>query len=125
AKALVHPAVSDVWKQFIGVHSSGRFARQVFELFVEHLPVTMRLDKTIPDFPRVGIRGIDAAADTDLLLDAQISLNTPVLETSSVKGPHVDRAVALYAGLYYLRGLDDTSEGGELELYRRKPGVPV
>ncbi len=34
----------------------------------------------------------------------------------------MDRPVALYAGLYYFRMDGDDSTGGDLELYRFKPG---
>lgn len=35
-------------------------------------------------------------------------------------GPHLDREVALYAGLLYFRVDGDDSSGGDLELYRFK-----
>ena len=40
-------------------------------------------------------------------------------------GPHVDREVALYAGLFYMRDDHDDSEGGDLELYRFNRGTDV
>ena len=61
-----------------------------------------------------------AFADCEVLLDAQVCVNTPVLRAaSSVRGPHVDKPNKLFAGLYYLRPPGDTTTvGGELQLYR-------
>ena len=36
---------------------------------------------------------------------------------SKVRGPHVDNPVEIFGGLFYLRDNDDTSQGGDLEIY--------
>ena len=61
----------------------------------------------------------------DIALDCQFTYGTPVDVRSRSIGPHVDREVALYAGLFYMRDDDDDSEGGDLELYRFNPGSEV
>ena len=47
-----------------------------------------------------------------------VAYGAPVDVRSRSIGPHVNREVALYAGLFYMRDDDDDSEGGDLELYR-------
>jgi hypothetical protein len=53
---------------------------------------------------------------------ATFGINTPVTAPSSVRGAHVDSWHKLFVGLFYLRRPDDESTGGDLILYRRKPG---
>src|SRR5262249_17573323 len=118
ADSLRDPELADEWRSFVRGHTSTAFAHRLFEIFAEHLPDAVRATPHRSGWPRAGIRGVDGKDVTDVLLDAQISVNTPVRTLSTVKGPHVDRPVALFAGLYYLRSPDDTSTGGDLEIYR-------
>ena len=53
---------------------------------------------------------------------ATLALNTPVRQVTSVRGPHVDSPHKCYVGLFYLRHPADRSTGGDLELFRWKPG---
>jgi hypothetical protein len=118
-RSLRSGELPDIWREFIECHVSPSFARQVFDLFDEHLeePVRRRVNAT--PAPRYGVRGFDDNANRRILLDAQVVLNTPVTEAvTSVKGPHVDRPRTFYGATYYLRSKDDTSEGGALQLLR-------
>ena len=45
------------------------------------------------------------------------SINTPVLEASSVRSAHLDNLNKLFTGLFYMKQDDDKSTGGDLELY--------
>jgi len=53
-------------------------------------------------------------------LESTYSYNTPTLETSSVRGPHLDHYDKIFFGLFYLRDENDYSEGGDLVLYKWK-----
>lgn len=119
--SLHDPALSPLWKDFVRLHASATFAHQVFDLFDHLLPPALApIVRTDPP-PTVGVRNVDDYSSVRMLVDAQIGMNTPVTaEATSVKGPHVDRARALYGGLFYLRHPDDECEGGNLELYRFK-----
>ena len=64
------------------------------------------------------MRNRDEFADHDLLMDAQISGNTPVVEPSSVKTVHIDSNNKLLTGLLYLRAPEDDSVGGDLDIVR-------
>jgi hypothetical protein len=118
AASLADPRLSDAWRAIVREHTSTAFAHGLFGIFADHLPAEVARARRRPGWPRAGIRGIDGKDVTDVLLDAQISVNTPVATPGTVKGPHVDRGVALFAGLFYLRPATDTSTGGDLELYR-------
>ena len=54
----------------------------------------------------------------DVMLDCQFVINSPVVEATTVRGPHLDRPHTLFAALLYFRAPEDESTGGDLELYR-------
>ena len=117
--------ITPLWQEFVKVHTSQLFLEEIINLFTEEiLKVYPDFDQKIGDLAQLksGIRNIDNFEDKNVLLDAQICVNTPVVATpSSVRGPHVDNANKLFAGLYYLRDpRDTTSTGGNLEIHRYK-----
>ncbi len=121
-------SVSKLWKSFIERHVSNDFLEEFVDLFGEHIR------KEHPSFEqkveklrelKCGIRKIDTFTDKDVLLDAQICINTPVSgNPSSVRGPHIDDPRKFLTGLFYLRHPDDDSSGGDLELYKLKNNHP-
>lgn len=121
-----NPDVSARWKEFIAYHSSSAFLQELLEIFAEHLPIEypdVALFKGPLKNVRAGVRNVQTHDEADVLLDAQICVNTPVVgQASSVRGPHFDLPDKLYAGLFYLRHPDDDSTGGDLQLYTFKSG---
>jgi len=123
-KVAESDGVSDVWKQFIEANSSQAFLDKFIELFGDHIP------KYFPDFEekfgpvnklRAGVRNKDQHQKGQILLDAQIAVNTPVIKKpSSVKIAHVDNSNKLFSGLFYLRPDIDDSVGGSLQIYKYK-----
>ena len=104
---------SPLWKSFIKYHSSREFYKELIEIFKPHLS-----DKDYYFYSNLstGIRGIHQHSKDQILLDAQISINTPVRSESSVRKAHVDNTNKLFSGLFYLRSKDDVSKGGDLEI---------
>ena len=118
--------ISDVWKEFICFHRSSYFLSQFLHVFREHLLKDNALRVfTDRDNLRAGRRRIHLPGDTDVLMEAQISINTPVNESGSVLGVHVDNSNKLFAGLFYLRKPEDDSVGGNLRLYSWKKGYTM
>lgn len=125
--ALIEPEVyPPEWVAFMAYHLSDAFFRDILKLFVGHF-------RTIyPDFERrMGKRFEDmtvgprvADAKTDIRLDCQFCVNSPVTTPSSVRGPHIDGSRKLFNALLYLRLDEDDSVGGDFELYRPK-GTPL
>jgi len=125
-KALDNPAISPLWRAFVHAHTSQQFLDQLVGIFADQIRALY------PDFERAyapldrlrrGIRNRDSFDDADVLLDAQISINTPVQRrASSVRGLHLDRPNKLFVGLFYMRHSADTSQGGDLELGRYRDG---
>lgn len=121
--------MSQLWRDVVRAHVSQSFLDRALQLFGDHISAAY------PSFEqqfrplgslKAGIRRQQTFDDVDVLLDAQISLNTPVTgEATSVRRGHVDASNKLFVGLLYLRHPDDDSTGGDLELYRYATDRPV
>ncbi|KAK3289527.1 hypothetical protein CYMTET_3049, partial [Cymbomonas tetramitiformis] len=76
--ALEHAKVPDLWKDFVAYHVSRDFYDEVHALFASDIQRTHPLKRGY----QTGMRFRDEAT-SDVLLDAQIAINTPVKERSS------------------------------------------
>ncbi len=116
--------VAGLWRDFVAYHSSQEFLDEIMSLFGDAIHALYP-----HQFPsrvslralRAGVREVHDFDECDILMDAQISGNTPVQEASSVRGTHVDAGSKLYSALYYLRDENDDSRGGDLTISRFKP----
>jgi hypothetical protein len=125
--SLDDPRISALWREFVAHHVSQAFFARVVDLFGPHLRrmhggLEERSGKPIADW-RSSVRFREPIRD--IALECQFAYGAPVEATSRTIGPHVDREVALYAGLFYMRDERDDSRGGDLELYRPNPGHPT
>jgi hypothetical protein len=122
SKVLTDSRVSPAWREFVAYHVSPRFYAEVVALFGDHFrrlhpAIEARLGKKFESLlPSVRF----AEEFGDIALECQLAYGAPVVSASRFLGPHVDREVALFAGLLYFRLPDDDSTGGDLELYRFK-----
>jgi hypothetical protein len=119
--------ISARWREFTAYHASQQFFYKVLELFDSrilelHPTIEASVGKRLPEW-QSSVRFREPIRD--IALECQFTYGTPVEERSRVIGPHVDREVALYAGLFYMRDDHDDSEGGDLEFYRFKAGKPA
>jgi hypothetical protein len=111
--------VKKIWRDFISEHSSQEFFDKFNYLFEDHIKVAY--PSLVEQKNIVGVRGLDDFTNSNVLIDAQICINSPVInKPSSVKIAHIDDTDKLYAGLFYLRHPDDDSQGGNLEIYKLK-----
>lgn len=119
-----HANINPLWQEFVQTHTSHSFLREVINLFAESIRCLYpNFESEIGALETLtsGVRNIDTFSEANVLLDAQVCVNTPVVGTpSSVRTTHVDLPNKLFAGLYYLRSPEDTSTGGDLELYKFK-----
>jgi len=107
--------INNLWKEFIRYHSSESFYAELIELFK---PAFLKDDYIRYKKKCVGIRGRDSKDENKILLDAQISINTPVNFSTAVRSAHTDNTNKLFSGLFYLRMPDDSSVGGNLRLLK-------
>jgi hypothetical protein len=118
-KTIDNNSIADVWRKFVSYHTSSAFFNEIIELFYKG--IIELYASQFPDYEKIkslrpGIRYLDNFMKDDILLDAQISGNTPVVDASSVRTTHVDENDKLFSGLYYLRPDNDDSEGGDLTI---------
>ncbi|WP_348242483.1 hypothetical protein [Leptolyngbya sp. DQ-M1] len=122
--ALSNKGLSPLWREFIEYHVSQAFLNQFVQLFQNQIRAcypNFEADFGRIDQLRAGIRGLDDFSNADVLLDAQICINTPVVGAPcSVRRGHVDAPNKLFFGLFYLRPEADFTTGGDLEIYRLK-----
>lgn len=123
--------VPEAWRGFLAAHSSPAFARKVFDLFPSAVTEGasegerwLRMEtfgEGLSDM--LGLRG--PVRDTDIVARTTVAVNTPCSAPTSVRGPHVDSRWKAYVGLFYVRAAEDDSVGGDLDLFRWKPGAKV
>ena len=116
------PDIPQDWKQFIAYHSSKEFFKEVLSLFEHSLLANKNVNLSTLNNLNTGIRFQDTFDEKDCLLDAQISINTPVTKKSSVRKAHTDNNNKIFSGLFYLRQDDDNSSGGDLQLCKWNHG---
>lgn len=113
---------SQIWREFIAYHTSNEFFQQVMDCFEDSIYLAYPALKwqNFRDI-QTGTRFIDKAP---IVLDAQVGCNTPTTTASSVRGPHVDNPIELFAGLLYMPIEGDTA-GGDLIVYdqNKKPEI--
>lgn len=115
ANVSKYKSISKEWSDFISYHSSEKFFFEFIDLFQDHFKDSSSLKNLY-----IGRRNEDSFNDYDVLLDAQISINTAVSKPSSVRKVHVDSENKIFSGLFYLRQPQDDSIGGDLNLYSWK-----
>ena len=117
--ALDDDRISGHWREFIRYHASQEFFGEVQALFGSHIRMLHSLLETSVGKPLADWKSSVRFREPqlDIALECQFAYGTPVERRSRVIGPHVDREVALFAGLFYMRDDADDSDGGDLELY--------
>ncbi|XRB09862.1 2OG-Fe(II) oxygenase [Pycnococcus provasolii] len=115
-----HFPVHALWQRFVDYHISSAFYQKLSELAGEHIrksygnAVVYGNERFKGVSSRTLKRG-DRKSSVDL--DCQISYNTPTLTKSSVRGPHIDDSAKIYGSLFYMRHPNDTSKGGDFQVY--------
>lgn len=115
---------SPEWRLFFEHHTSAAFWRDIVRVFGPALKETypdleVRSGRKFEDW-RVKRRG--EPGEAEISLDLLFVINTPVKIPSSVRPAHVDRRNKIFTGLFYMKQDEDPTPGGDLSLYRFKPG---
>jgi len=123
-KGIDNARISPLWRKWVALHTSQLFLDQIVALFGEQILANYpQFESEVGPLNalRAGIRKKNNFQQSEVLLDAQICVNTPVVgKPTSVRRGHVDLPDKLFAGLYYLRPDTDDSRGGDFEIYRFK-----
>jgi hypothetical protein len=127
-ESLIDAQITPLWKEFLALHTSSTFLQEFLHIFKEPiLQMYPDFEKKYGSFKtvRAGLRKVDTFETADVLLDALISINTPVVtKPTAVRRAHIDLPDKLFAGLFYMREPQDISTGGDLEIYKFKNGKP-
>lgn len=125
---------AEVWREFVSLHLSDYFFRQLLDLFRREILTTSpllesllgcsieqaRISTHLPDTPLS-----KEDEEKTIFLEGDVGINTPLSMPTSVRGPHVDGMQKLFGGLLYFRRPCDLTSGGDLELsswrYNHKP----
>ncbi len=119
AQELLATSAHEVWQELTRLHTSREFFGDVVRVFgdtIRALHPGLESRAGTLDALRTSVRFAEPFADA--ALDCQITWGSPVDVPTRCHRVHVDRQVALYAGLLYMRQPEDDSRGGDLELYR-------
>lgn len=118
ARELLTRPIADIWQQFIMYHLSKDFWMEIVQVFdlngallkqplpsLDQIPVTMRRDPPA--------RGA-------VSMDVNVGVNSPVVgKASTVRGPHVDNPIELFAAMLYMPPKDAPDEGGDFVIYEK------
>lgn len=128
-KALRDRKLDSIWLEFIKIHTSQVFFSKILTIFGDslrklHPDLENRLGKKLEQL-KPKVHGLNRINFRPLALDCQFAQCSPVTQIARAvrspandAGPHIDRPVALYAGLLYFRLPEDNSGGGDLQLYK-------
>ena len=105
--------VSKEWQEFFQIHTSQQYYDKVLELFKEDMPYGEKVTNK-----KVMIRGVDEK-NGDMVTDTQFVVHNPI-KVGTTRSTHIDNPQELYAGLLYFRQDNDTSMGGDFEIYDTK-----
>ena len=110
-----------IWYDFVKYHTSKKFLNDLVNIFNNDLNIYY--PKILSAFENykneenyLKIRDKNNSSHK-FVIDCQPGINTSVIKKSNVRGPHVDNPVEIFGGLFYLRDDNDSSEGGDLEIY--------
>ncbi|MET1025530.1 MAG: hypothetical protein ABWY00_00075 [Dongiaceae bacterium] len=114
--------ISTLWRDFFAFHTSADYWHNIVTLFGPYFRTAfpgleMRMGRRFEDW-RVIPRGFSGEAE--VRLDCQFVMNTPVIQRSSVKTPHIDVCDKIFSGLFYFRDPADEVGGGDLNIYAWK-----
>lgn len=124
AEVIGNPTFSAEWRAFFEWHTSHGFWRDILRVFgpslrAEFPALEEKIGRPMEEW-RVKRRG--EPGEADIALDLLFVINTPVTRKSSVRPAHVDRKNKIFSGLFYMKQPHDPTPGGDLSLYRFKPG---
>ena len=112
-RALGREDTPALWREFIYYHVGKTFWHGIWDLFGDW--VSEIYGDAIGYDARTTIR--HGNKDADIGLDCQIGGNHATPISGSVRGPHVDNPVELFAGMLYMP-MGDEDAGGHLEIHR-------
>lgn len=112
--------ITPLWQEFTRYHNSLEFKNRMIDLFRAGLEKYYR--DMIPIFEQADVIERHGGKENVMQMEIQFVLNGRQEDT--VRTAHLDNGRELWAGLFYMRKSEDTSTGGDLQVFRavREPG---
>jgi len=113
--ALIIQSIPKIWLDFFSYHTSEHFFKKCISLFEQPLrKIQFDLPEKLLE-GRVSVRNVDNSGD--LVTDCQFVVHKPLDKNMTTRTPHLDNPVEIYAGLLYMKKINDYSAGGDLAIY--------
>jgi len=112
----------ELWANFLKYHQSEEFFNEIFNIFGNDIKkIHSGISEKIEKIKKISMfENKNSSNQENLKLNSYYCYNTPVKNTSSVRGVHLDIYNKLHIGLFYLRSNNDITKGGNLALHRWK-----
>ena len=113
------------WIEFFDYHCSKDFWIELVNIFEDQLreiypDLEKRFKKSYKDLSVSVFQRHKDNDNANLYFDHDIGVNTTSTKKSSVRGPHIDNLHKIFGGLIYFRIDEDSTQGGDLDLYAWK-----
>jgi hypothetical protein len=123
ARELLIRPIADIWQQFIMHHLSRDFWMEIVQVFDLNGAL---LTRPIPPLDQISVTmRRDPPERGTVSMDVNVGVNTPVIgnKPTTVRGPHVDNPIELFAAMLYMPPKGAPDEGGDFVIYRKNQSV--
>lgn len=116
--------ITPLWQEFVAYHNTREFKDRVLDLFapaiMRYYPAYQSAWKEADVIARH--QGPGASQPAAIALEVQFVLNGQ--QETTVRTTHLDNSRELFAGLLYMRRPEDTSSGGDIQVFRKTVDSP-
>ena len=120
-KEANHKPIPAIWQDFFAYHTSPEYFTACLNLFAPVIESNYNQYKNLLDADNITVRDVDNSGQ--YVTDCQFVVHEPVDQTGTSRTPHVDNPVEIYAGLLYMRKLNDISEGGNFTIHEQTGNI--
>lgn len=120
-KEANHKPIPAIWQDFFAYHTSPEYFKACLNLFAPVIESNYNQYKNLLDADNITVRDVDNSGQ--YVTDCQFVVHEPVDQTGTSRTPHVDNPVEIYAGLLYMRKLNDISEGGNFTIHEQTGNI--
>jgi len=120
-KEANHKPIPAIWQDFFAYHTSPEYFTACLNLFAPVIESNYNQYKNLLDADNITVRDVDNSGQ--YVTDCQFVVHEPVDQTGTSRTPHVDNPVEIYAGLLYMRKLNDISEGGNFTIHQQTGNI--
>jgi hypothetical protein len=115
-----------IWREFIEYHVSNAFWQEVIKVFDAELGPGSAMAGWMLNFTGQPLSLMPTIIRTEppskkaISMDVNVGVNTPVVgPATSVRGPHVDNPIEVFAAMLYMPPKDAPDEGGDFVIYEK------